>query len=292
MSMVGSSPGSPEFHRSRLLGTGFLAVLFLYTMLPLAYLVVSSSKTQTDLFETFGLWFGHRNALFENVHTLFTFQDGVYAHWLLNTALYSGASAIGATLLCSAAGYAFAHFRFRGRRALFAIVLGAVMIPQTALTIPLFLLLSKVGLVDTPFAVILPSLVFPLGVYLMRVYVEQAVSEDLLDAARLDGAGEARVFFTIAFPLITPAAVTVLLLSFVATWNNYFLPLVVLSRPSLFPITVGLASWYQAASAGGGSQALFPLVMTGALVALVPVLLAFLGLQRFWRGGLTSGGVK
>ena len=292
MSMVGSNPGSPEYRRSRILGTGFLAVLFVYTMLPLAYLLISSTKTQSDLFETFGLWFGHRNALFENIRALFAFDSGVFAHWLLNTALYSGVSAVGATMLCSAAGYAFARFRFRGRQALFAIVLGAVMIPQTALTIPIFLLLSKIGLVDTPLAVILPSLVFPLGVYLMRVYIEQAVPEDLLDAARMDGAGEARVFLTIAFPLITPGAVTVLLLSFVATWNNYFLPLVVLSRPSLFPVTVGLASWYQAASAGGGSQAIFPLVMTGALVSVLPVLLAFLGLQRFWRGGLASGGVK
>ena len=292
MSMVGTSASSPEFRRSRLLGTGFLTILFLYTMLPLAYLVISSSKTQSDLFGTFGLWFGHSNALFANIRDLFRFQGGVFSRWLLNTALYSGASAIGATLLCSAGGYAFARFRFRGRRALFAIVLGAVMIPQTALTIPIFLLLSKIGLVDTPFAVILPSLVFPLGVYLMRVYIEQAVPGDLLDAARLDGAGEARVFATIVVPLITPAAVTVLLLSFVATWNNYFLPLVVLSRPSLFPITVGLASWYQAASAGGGSQAIFPLVVTGALVALLPVLIAFLGLQRFWRSGLATGGVK
>ena len=292
MSRAGLLPGSRGFRRSRTLGTIFLAIPLAYTMLPLLYLLIASTKTQPDLFDTFGFALGHTNALWTNIRTVFTYQNGIFGRWLLNTALYSGVAAVGATALCSAAGYAFARYQFRGRGVLFGIVLGAVMIPQTALTIPIFLLLSKVGMVDTPWAVILPSLVFPLGVYLMRVYIEQAVPADLIDAARLDGAGEARAFTTIAMPLVTPAAVTVLLLSFVATWNNYFLPLVVLSTPSLYPATVGLASWYSTASAGGGSQALFPLVMTGSLIAVLPVLLAFLGLQRFWRGGLTAGGVK
>ena len=292
MSQAGLLYGSPAFRRSRLLATIFLSIPLAYTILPLVYLLIASTKTQSDLFGTFGFAPGHRMVLWRNIRAVFSFQDGIFGHWLLNTVLYSGASALGATALCSAAGYAFARFEFFGRRALFALVLGAVMIPQTALTIPIFLLLSKVGLVDTPLGVILPSLVFPLGVYLMRVYIEQAVPGELLDAARLDGAGEMRVFVTIVLPLVTPAAVTVLLISFVATWNNYFLPLVVLSTPTLYPVTVGLASWYSTASAGGGAQAMFPLVMTGALVAVVPVLLAFLGLQRFWRGGLASGGVK
>ena len=292
MSYAGLLPNSARYRRSRNLGTAFLFIPLVYTMLPLLYLLIASTKTQPDLFETFGFAFGHSDALWQNIRTVFTFQGGIFGRWLLNTALYSGVSAVGATALCSAAGYAFARYEFRGRNVLFAVVLGAVMIPQTALTIPIFLLLSKIGLVDTPLAIILPSLVFPLGVYLMRVYVEQAVPVDLLDAARLDGAGEMRVFATIALPLITPAAVTVLLLAFVATWNNYFLPLVMLSTPSLYPATVGLASWYSTASAGGGSQALFPLVMTGSLVAILPVLLAFLCLQRFWQGNLAAGGVK
>lgn len=292
MKMIGARPGTASYRRTRAVGTAFLCVPLLYTLLPLAYLVIATTKTQSDLFGTFGFAFGHSMALFSNIHAVFTFEGGVFLHWLINTALYSGSASIGTTLISSAAGYAFARYRFFGSRALFALVLGAVMIPQTALTIPIFLLLSQLGLIDTPLAVILPSLVFPLGVYLMRVYIEQAVPQDLIDAARMDGAGELRIFTTIVFPLITPAAATVLLLSFVATWNNYFLPLVVLSRPSLFPITVGLASWYQAATAGGGSQAIFTLVLTGALVAILPVLATFLCLQRFWQTGLGSGGVK
>jgi multiple sugar transport system permease protein len=158
--------------------------------------------------------------------------------------------------------------------------------------IPTYLLLSSIGLVNTPLAVILPSLAFPFGVYLMRIYAEQSIPDDLLDAARVDGAGEVRIFFRIALRILAPGFVTVLLFSFVFTWNNYFLPLVVLNDPALYPLTVGLATWNAQASAGGGAQAVFPLVLTGALVGIVPIIVVFLFLQRFWQGGLTFGSLK
>jgi multiple sugar transport system permease protein len=126
----------------------------------------------------------------------------------------------------------------------------------------------------------------------MRVYAEQSVPDDLLDAARVDGAGELRIFWSVAFRVLVPGFVTVLLLSFVATWNNYFLPLVVLSTPELYPLTIGLASWNALAGAGGGAHSLYPLVITGALVAVVPIIVAFLFLQRYWQGGLTFGSLK
>jgi multiple sugar transport system permease protein len=216
----------------------------------------------------------------------------VFSRWLFNTALYAISTAVGAAIICCAAGYAFAKFLFPGRQSLFAIILGSVMVPRTALVIPIFLLLSQIGLIDTPLAVILPSLVFPLGVYLARVYAEQAVPDELLDAARIDGSGEARIFARVALPIMQPAFVTILLLSFVVTWNNYFLPLVVLSSPKWFPVTVGLAVWFQQASAGSGGQALFTLVITGALVSVLPVVLLFVSLQRYWRGDLSVGAVK
>jgi multiple sugar transport system permease protein len=272
--------------------TVLLGLFLLYTFLPLFYLIVSSTKDDTTLFSSFGLWFADSIHLVSNLRDVFTFQNGVFLSWLGNTALYAGASALGSALLASIAGYAFAKFSFPGRKGLFALILGSAMVPRTALVIPVFLLLSEIDLVDTPLAVILPSLVFPLGVYLMRVYVEQSVPDELLDAARIDGAGEIRIFASVVFRITVPAFVTVLLLSFVQTWNNYFLPLVVLSTPKLFPITVGLASWYQQASAGSGAQALFSLVMTGALVSIIPVTIAFLFLQRFWQDGLTTGGLK
>jgi multiple sugar transport system permease protein len=276
----------------RVLATVPLVLFMVYSLLPLFWLLVAATKNTSDLFSTFGLWFSSTFHLLSNLQQVFGYNGGVFIHWLINTAFYAIASAVGASLLATMAGYAFAKYEFRGRNALFAVVLGSIMVPQTALVIPIYLLLSKVGLVNTPLAVILPSLVFPLGMYLMRVYAEQSVPDELIKAARVDGAGEFRIFWSIAFRLLTPGFVTVLLFSFVATWNNYFLPLVVLNNPKLYPLTVGLASWNSLASANGGAQVLYTLVITGALVAVIPIIAAFLFLQRYWRGGLTLGSLN
>ena len=277
--------------RRRALPTLLLAVFFVYFVLPLFWLVVSSTKSNDDLFSTFGLWFStfHLSA---NLHDTFTYDDGIFLTWFGNSAFYAITSAVGTALVSTLAGYGFAKYRFRGRELLFAIVLGSIMIPQTALVIPIYLMSTKIGIIDTPLAVILPSLVSPFAVFLMRIYAEQAVPDELLDAARVDGAGEFRIFWGVAFRIVMPGFATVLLLSFVATWNNYFLPLVVLSNQKLFPLTVGLAQWNGLATAGGGSQVLYSVVITGALVAIIPVAIAFLLLQRYWQGGLTVGGVK
>lgn len=215
-------------------------------------------------------------------------------HWLLNTALYAVVSALGAALLAAAGGYGFAKFRFRGDRLAFNLVLGAVMVPTTALAIPTYLLFAKAGLVNTPWAIILPSLVNPFGLYLMRIYAADAVPDSLLEAARIDGAGEARIFFRIALRLLGPGLVTVLLFTLVATWNNYFLPLIMLNDPNLYPITVGLASWAAQAQNGGAgaSSDMLALVVTGSLLSIVPLVVAFLMLQRYWQSGLAAGGVK
>ena len=274
------------------LGVVLLIVCVVYFILPLFWLVIAATKTNSQLFASFGLWFGDGFNLVANLRDTFTYDGGIYIRWLLNTAYYSVTSAVGAAVIATAAGYAFAKFDFRGRALTFAIILGAIMVPQTALVIPTYLLLSKVGIINTPLAVILPSLVNPLGVYLMRVYSEQAVPDDLLDAARVDGAGEWRTFLSVAFRILAPGFVTVLLLSFVATWNNYFLPLTVLNDPNMYPVTVGLANWNDLAAASGAAQALFTLVITGALVAIIPLIVAFLLLQRYWQGGLTFGGLS
>jgi multiple sugar transport system permease protein len=277
--------------RRRALATLLLLVFLVYFVLPLFWLVVSSTKSNDDLFSSFGLWFAAFHFP-QNLRDVFTYDDGVYLTWLGNTAFYAVAAGMGTALVSTLAGYAFAKYRFPGRGFLFAVILGSIMIPQTALVIPIYLMLSKIGIINTPLAVILPSLVSPFAVYLMRIYAEQAVPDELLDAARVDGAGEFRIFWGVAFRILIPGFVTVLLLSFVATWNNYFLPLVVLSDQKLFPLTVGLAQWNSLASAGGGSQVVYSIVITGALVAIVPVAAAFLLLQRYWQGGLTVGGVK
>ncbi|MDP9477543.1 MAG: carbohydrate ABC transporter permease, partial [Actinomycetota bacterium] len=258
---------------SRIVTTGLLLVFLIYSLLPLFYLIVSATKDGSALFSSFGLWFSSFD-LFANLGGVFTYDGGVFVNWLWNTAYYSVVSAVGASFVATIAGYSFAKFRFRGRTLLFAVILGSIMVPPTALVIPTYLLLSKVELINTPLAVILPSLISPFGVYLMRVYAEQSVPDDLLDAARVDGAGELRIFWSVALRVLAPGFVTVLLLSFVTTWNNYFLPLVVLNDPSLYPLTVGLASWNSLASGGGGAQNLYPLVITGALVSIIPIILS------------------
>src|SRR5579875_2342338 len=193
----------------------FLVIVLIYFLLPLFWLVISSTKTNAELFSTFGLWFAPDFNLFRNLSDVFTYDSGVFLTWLWNTTYYSIVSAVGATLIATLAGYVFAKFRFPGRTLVFAIILGAIMVPATALAVPTYLLLSKIGLINTPLAVILPSLVSPFGVYLMRVYAEQAVPDDLLDAARVDGAGELRIFWSVALRILMPGFVTVLLLVFV-----------------------------------------------------------------------------
>jgi multiple sugar transport system permease protein len=278
--------------RSNLLTLGMLALL-IYFLLPLFWLFVASTKTTGDLFSTFGLWFSHDVSLFSNVRKTFTYDGGVYTRWMLNTVVYSVVSAGGAAMLSALGGYGFAKYKFRGNGALFGLVLGSIMVPTTALAIPTYLLFSKVGLVNTPWAIILPSLVSPFGLYLMRIYAENAVSDSIIEAARIDGAGEFRIFFQVALRSLAPGLVTVLLFTLVATWNNYFLPLIMLNNPSLYPITVGLAAWSSQSVGGSGSTGdLLALVVTGSMLSVVPLIAAFLLLQRYWQSGLTTGGVK
>ena len=285
---VSTSPLAPR--RSPLLT--MLMVLFLvYTLAPLAWLILSATKTQADLFSSPGLWFGDQFALFSNIRETLTYRDGIFLRWLANTLLYVVVGAGGATLLATAAGYGLAKYRFPGRRAVFAVIIGAVAVPGTALAVPTFLMFSNMGLTNTVWAIIIPSLISPFGLYLMWVYAADAVPHELLEAARIDGAGEIRIFFTVALRLLGPGIVTVLLFAVVSTWNNYFLPLIMLSEPKLYPLTVGLTQWSGQAT-GANAQPVYNLVVTGSLLTIVPLVIAFILLQRFWQSGLTAGSVK
>jgi multiple sugar transport system permease protein len=272
--------------------TVFVWITLIYFLVPLIWLFLSTTKNNGDLFITFGLWFGNSFQFFNNIGQLFTFQGGVFWQWMANTVLYAVVSAVGAAALATACGFALAKYRFRGQSAVFAVILGSIMVPLTALALPTYLLFAAANLTDSVWAIILPSLVSPFGVYLMRVYAADAVDDSLLEAARIDGAGEFRIFGTIGLRLLAPGLVTVLLFQLVATWNNYFLPLIMLNTPSLYPVTVGLASWQATASGGGGAQVLFSTVLTGSFVSIIPLIVAFLFLQRYWQSGLATGGVK
>ena len=283
----GAPPGGGRVAFPTLFMLGFLV----YFVMPLLWLFVASTKSLDDLFSSFGLWFADFS-LVDNISDTLTKDDSVYVTWFRNTLMYSVISAVGAALLAAAAGYGFAKFEFKGKNLLFWFVVGSVMVPTTALAIPTYLLFSKLGFTNNPLSIILPSLVSPFGVYLMRIYAEAAVPSDLIEAARIDGASEFRIFRKIAFRLLAPAFVTVLLFNFVATWNNYFLPLVMLSEPRWYPLTVGLAQWNSQATASGGATSAFTTVITGSLISVVPLIIAFVFLQRYWQSGLGAGGVK
>ena len=277
--------------RTGLLPRVFMLGVLIYVAIPLIWLFIASTKSNSDLFQTFGFWFADFK-LFDNLANLFSQDDGVYTTWLWNTLIYATAASVGSTLIATLAGYAFAVYRFTGKRALYAIVLGAVFVPTTVLAVPLYLMLSQSGLSNTLLAIILPALVNPFGVFLMRVFAEASIPSELLDAARVDGAGELRTFARISFRLLVPGIITVLLFAFVGAWNNFFLPVLILSRDDLYPVTVGLANWSALATQPGNIQTLYAIVVTGSLVAIVPIMIMFLLLQRYWQQGLSLGSIR
>jgi multiple sugar transport system permease protein len=269
----------------------FMIVFLSYFLIPLFWLLISSTKTNAGLFSTFGFWFGKEFNFVQNLIDLFAYDNGDFALWMRNTAVYAVIASLGSSLIATMAGYAFAQYRFPGRNVLFGIVLVSIFVPVTVFAVPLFLMMSKSGLSNSLLAVILPGLVNPFGVYLMRIYAEGAISPELIDAARVDGAGEFRIFATIVFRLLAPGFVTVLLFAFVNAWNNYFLPLLLLTKTNLYLLTVGLTYWNSLTFQPGVAQVLYILVVVGSVVAIVPVMILFLFLQRYWQAGLNLGSV-
>ncbi|MER6805838.1 carbohydrate ABC transporter permease [Streptomyces sp. NPDC000678] len=256
--------------------------------MPLSWLLVNATKDNGDLFGSPGFRLGEFN-LFGNIADLFAYQDGVFGRWLANSLLYSVAGALASTLISLLAGYAFATYSFRGREKLYGLVLLGILVPPTVVSLPMYLLASEAGLVNTYWAVLIPSLVNPFGVYLARVFAEAYVPHETLEAARMDGAGELRVFGSVALPMLSPAFVTIFLFTFTGSWNNFFLPLVMLNDSSLYPVGLGLFGWNAVLPQ---EPQLYALIVTGSLLSVVPLAVAFLTLQRHWRSGLTAGAVK
>ncbi len=201
---------SPEGLK-RLVVTAGLTVAAVYFLLPAVWLAIAATKDTSALFGSFGLALVDPRPL-ANLRDLFTFSDGIYLRWTLNSVLYAGGGALAATLLAAAAGYALAKYRFRGRETLFNLVLGGVLVPATVLGLPLYMMVSKVGLANTYWAVLLPSMVSPFGVYLSRIYADAAVPDDLIAAARVDGAGEWQLFWYVIFPLLHPITLTAVII--------------------------------------------------------------------------------
>ncbi|MFB8017183.1 carbohydrate ABC transporter permease [Streptomyces rubiginosohelvolus] len=265
-----------------------LLIAAVYTLFPLIWLVSAATKDAGnllggDVFSLQGFDLAH------NLSELTAYQDGIYFRWYGNSLLYAGAGALGCSLVSVAAGYAFDKYRFRGKEKLFALVLLGVLLPSTALSLPLYLLAVETGTVNTYWAVLIPALVNPFGVYLSRIFSAGYIPDEVLEAARIDGAGELRTFWSVGLRMVMPGFVTVFLFQFTAIWNNFFLPLVMLSDKDLYPLSLGLYNWHSNANA---DPSFYPMVVTGSLLAVTPLIIAFVTLQRHWKAGITAGSVK
>ena len=243
-----------------------LVAVLVYFLFPIYWLIISSTKTNADLGDSNGLWFAH-NAAAENYQKLMGTTNGHFWRWVANSVLYSTAAGAIGTLVSVMAGYGMAKFKFFGRNVLQLVVMAGLLLPIALLTIPLYIVMHSLGLTDTIWSIILPSCVSPFGVFLGRMYAQTSVPDELLEAARIDGAGESLIF--------------------VATWNNFLLPLMmVTNNEQLKPVTLGLYGMMSYFSPTYGA------VLQGALFGVLPLMALFLFLQRYWQSGLAAGSVK
>jgi multiple sugar transport system permease protein len=273
--------------RPAVVPTVILLLGAVYCLLPVAWVLVASTKNNAQLFNTFT--FEPNGSLWSNIRGLSSYADGVFWHWMLNTALYAGGGALLSVVVSALTGYALAKFEFRGRSTLFNLLLAGVLVPPVVLALPQYLLLAKVGLTNTYWSVLLPSVLSPYGIYLARIYAMSAVPDEVIESARVDGCPEGTLFARIAVPMMVPGLVTIFLFQFVAVWNNFLLPFIMLSDENKFPLTVGL---YTLLNRGSTAPALYSLVVTGSLLSIIPLIILVLALQRYWRTDIASGAVK
>lgn len=266
---------------------GLLVLGSAYMVLPLLWLVFAATKDAGALYSGDAFAFG--TDLVANMQRLLAQDDGIFLRWLGNSILYAGIGAIVGGFVSLMAGYAFDTFEFRGKRGLYAFVLVGVLIPNTATVIPLYLLAASVGLTNTIWAVLIPTLCNPFSVYLARVFSSGYLPAETLEAARVDGAGPIRSFLQVALPMLVPGFVTIALFQFVGIWNNFMLPLIMLQNRDLFPSSVGIALWQSQVQQ---NPEFSTLVIAGSFVSVLPLIIAFVMLQRFWRSGLSAGSVK
>ncbi len=288
--------GAPGAWLGRVFTALVLIFFVLFFVVPLVWFVLAPTKTDRQLLLDNPFAIGDIATLVHNWRSLVEFQKGLIWTWLTNSAFYCVA-ALAITLAISIpAGYAMALTEFPGRRTLLALTLVVMLVPSTALVLPIFLELSAVHLIGNPFSVILPFSFFPFGVYLTYIYFSTAISRDLLDAARIDGAGEFQLFRMVAMPLATPVIALVGFFSFVGNWNNYFLPFVTVPGRKA-PIQVGIAELlsnvgqFNPTNAASTTISLSTLALA-ILIAVAPVLIVFLFSQRFLVTGMTAGGTK
>ncbi|MEV4383451.1 carbohydrate ABC transporter permease [Streptosporangium sp. NPDC049644] len=267
--------------------TAILLLGALYCLLPVSWVLVAATKSKAELFST--STFAPGTGLLANLADLAAYRDGVFWLWVLNTLLYAGGGALLSTAVSAVSGYTLAKYRFRGRNLIFNLLIGGILVPAVVLAIPQYLLFSRIGLADTYWSVLLPQILHPYSIYLARIYATAAVPDALLEAGRIDGAGHWLLLRRVALPLMIPGMVTIFLFQFVAIWNNFLLPFIMLGDDQRFPLTVGL---YTLLAAGANQPSLYNLILTGTLLSIIPLIALFLTMQRHWRTDLAGGAVK
>jgi multiple sugar transport system permease protein len=274
-----------------------VVVFVLFFAVPIVWLLLATTKSARALSVGNPFAVGSAGDLSTNWSQLFGFQDGAVTTWMTNSASYALGALVITLVVSIPAGYALALTRFRFRRLLLVLTLIVMLIPNTALVLPIFLELNAVGLIGSPLSVILPMSFFPFGVYLTYIYFSTSIPRDLLAAARIDGCREIQVFTRIALPLAAPIVALVAFFSFVQNWNNFFLPFVMLPSSDGYPVQVGLTSLLASTpafnpSSAGGQSVQLPTLALATVVSVLPVLIVFLVSQRFLVAGMTAGGTK
>jgi multiple sugar transport system permease protein len=277
-----ADPTAPSATK-RVLLIAALSLGLLVTMVPFLWMLVGSLKTQAELLQQ-PPTFVPENATAANYERLWERLDFPRFFW--NSTFIALMITLSNLLFCSMVGYALAKLRFAGRNALFVLVLGTLLVPGAVTLVPLFVLISKLGMVDTYWAVILPAAAGPLGVFLMRQFM-LGIPDDLLEAARVDGAREFTVFWKVVLPLSTPALAALAIVTFLPAWNALLWPLVVLTSQENFTLPVALAIF-----ARGQFQADYGLLMAGSVVLVLPVIIVFLLLQKRFTQSVTMTGIK
>lgn len=262
---------------------GVLTIGLVAVVTPFVWMILGSFKSEAELRQAPPTWLP-QDASLDNYQQLFErLQFGTY---FVNSAVVAVAVTVGNLLFCSMLGYALAMLEFRGKNVLFLGVMATLMIPGVVTFVPLFVLVANVGLVDTLPGLFLPFLAAPFGVFLMRQFI-LGLPRDLLDAGRVDGAGELRIFARIILPLCGPALATLGILTFLASWNNFLWPLVVAQTEDTYTLPVALALY-----SIGQNSTQFGLLLAGATVVVIPVLLIFMLFQRRVIEGIATTGIK
>lgn len=259
-----------------------VVVLAVATLTPLLWML-SASFMPTGQASTYPPKFLPESVTLDHYAVLFTRLDVL--RYFLNSFLISTAVTLISLVFNSMAGYAFAKYRFPGRNRLFKLLISSMVIPAQVTMLPLFLMLNKMGLINTYLGVIIPGMASIFGIFLIRQYA-LSIPDSLIDAARIDGASDFRIYRSIMLPLCKPILITLAIFTFLGTWNDFLWPLIVMTDDSMYTLPVALANL-----AGEHVQDT-ELMMAGSVITIMPVMVLFLALQKYYISGLMAGAVK